>query len=833
MGVHGLTTFLHENKRALSKSVQHTTHSAESIRTPVVVDAWSFIYKLYQDSGLSWVYGGEYPEFTALVIRTIQAWIDVGFEVYFVFDGPCPEIKFPTVTLRLCQSQIQHSLLFFRTSQSSRSTGRFLNETRILPPLARSACVLALLSMAERLNELHVHFADEEGDPFAVELAGRVGGYVIGNDSDFVVLNSEGYKGYIPLDEMTWLPPESLDAPPDEDPDGEFQTVRKPKARKKATSAAGVGKGIIPSDSDTLTLLITTYSPDRLAAHLKIPVTLLPLLGALVGNDFTSRSENSRRNVQTQFFERHLTLGQRIERAASTIHKILNPDPHKNRVKHNVGSVMDLITRAVNTLLARWTSLGSGEIEQIIENIVNATLQYAIPKYQGTLVGRDSLWPTEICPLHDPDTCSLLPMVSHLFEGVDADRPEADENTQQLIELRGMYLGAYRRGLVPEKAMDILSTASYWPRLFLENPDVETVGRTIGRPIRLWMYAILADSIGLCKRDETEPEPNLAAISGQANTSDMNEDGDEIVDVVEPNSEDEEPDLLAPLKGELRKLHLPQQEESLAEEQTHAPPSRLNNVHATPKTFKIIEHIRRGTRIAEETIDVVPLAALFSILEAPFFPSDQRPFLLGPQTDALTVLLRALRSDSPQVRALKAEQLTVALSLRWVVYTLWKRANESPSKERDQERWTQREARCFLASFTWSSETLISDNLVGINERPPVTDRNVQLSAQILASLESIDELSAVLLIPDLIPHVSRQFSGKKFHALLTGVIPLDETAVPDPLWNACLDGLEKAFSAAKEIFTKRRKNAVVASISSETSSSQIRSFALLSESTA
>lgn len=47
----------------------------------------SFIYDLYNNSNLPWVYGGEYSEFTNLVKTVIQAWIKVGLQVYFVFDG--------------------------------------------------------------------------------------------------------------------------------------------------------------------------------------------------------------------------------------------------------------------------------------------------------------------------------------------------------------------------------------------------------------------------------------------------------------------------------------------------------------------------------------------------------------------------------------------------------------------------------------------------------------------------------------------------------------------------------------------------------------------------
>ena len=204
-------------------------------------------------------------------------------------------------------------------------------------------------------------------------MAGRVGGYVLGNDSDFVILNSEGYKGYIPLDEMVWLLPESSDSVPNEDSDGDFQTVRKARTKKKAISTRA-GKGIIPPDSDVqdLALSFCAYSPESLATHLKIPASLLPLVGAIVGNDYSSRSENLRLNVQSIFFERQLSLSQRIERAASTIRGILSPDSNAKRAKHHVGSVMDLIDRTVNTLLSRWTTtMRSGEIDKIIEGIVD------------------------------------------------------------------------------------------------------------------------------------------------------------------------------------------------------------------------------------------------------------------------------------------------------------------------------------------------------------------------------------------------------------------------------------------------------------------------------
>jgi len=47
----------------------------------------SFIYDLYNSNNLPWVYGGEYAEFTRLVKTVVEAWIKVGLQVSFVFDG--------------------------------------------------------------------------------------------------------------------------------------------------------------------------------------------------------------------------------------------------------------------------------------------------------------------------------------------------------------------------------------------------------------------------------------------------------------------------------------------------------------------------------------------------------------------------------------------------------------------------------------------------------------------------------------------------------------------------------------------------------------------------
>ncbi|XP_006461222.1 hypothetical protein AGABI2DRAFT_204844 [Agaricus bisporus var. bisporus H97] len=798
MGVHGLTTYLRENSRTLSKSITFPTPSGNVVS--IVVDGWSFIYNLYQDSKLPWVCGGEYPEFSKLIIETVEAWIRLGLKIYFVFDGACPDLKFPTMVNRLGQSHVQPALLFFRTSSTSRSTPRFLNETRILPPLSYPTCTRILEELAQKHAALEVLYADEEGDPYSVELAGRVGGYVVGNDSDFVILNARGYLGYIPLDDMVW---ESVvpDQSPlvDNDPGDDFQQVNKNKSRKKREIKAG--RGILPPEgAQSLRLSCSVYHPDVLAAHLKLPVTLLPLLGALVGNDFTSHTETDRRSIQSQFFNRRLSIIQRIETAAAAMRSILSPTTPRKKNKHQVGSVMDLIDRTVNLLLSRLvTPPPSGEVDAVIDKVVTATLQYAITKHEGD----NSLWANDICALHDPDLCPLLPSMSRR---VVEESDELDGQSPAFLQcaaIRDRYVQAYRRGEFSPKLMDALNTGTSWPRLFLETPDLETVPRSITSPLRVWIYSILDDSLGLPIAEQDAVEvASVAEISTRKDEAAIgNNDGgaeDELIDVVEVDSEEEKVDFLAPLKGELQRLHISDDDSA-----TDAPASAVSQRSNRVGTPTITEYLRRGTRIASEIIPVPPLHELLSSLSlaVPDDPDEDDIISLAQKSpeDRFTVFLRILDSDLPSVRRLPSDLLQPVLAVRWIVSRLHQRAVETGSSDKEKEKWTTHEAKCFLAAvLSWP------DLPRATNDFPPIQDRNVQLSAQLLATLDSINHLAQALLLTKLIPPVSHRLSFKLLHCYLSRHLSFTYDIIGAEVWDACRDGLVEAY---REDRGKKQKN--------------------------
>ena len=768
----------------------------------------------------------------------------------------------------------------------------------MLPPLAYSVCVNTLRHLASVLSAsqpesstkpLYLHFADEEGDPYAVALAGRLNAYVAGRDSDFIVLNAEGYLGYIPLDEMVWTLSTSLGgglsydvegsvyssnlsvagdskAPSlsgfGEDEDG-FQTVKKGKGKGKrrrqaqADQIQRAGRGILPPDALTivspgsetstgtdarLALSFTVYSPATLATHLSIPVSVLPLLGALLGNDFTGApaSDDSapppattaeirskgRANLQRLFFERRLTLAQRITRVSSTLSSILaaafdNSGGGKKRGKRAIGSVMELIDAAVTALLIRpLDTFATGEKEAIVERIVEATLQYAVPRVEvdeGMEQGEEEVggfrWVSGACPLHPQDACPLLGTLSGLVRQRNAAmalREERGEETEEVdpddpLELaREEYLDAYRRGLLDPHLLDTMQTATMWPRMFLEDPDRETVLKSVARPIRLWTYAILDAGVGL----PSAPTP----VEADENNEDGESDEDELVDVVEDDSDSSSepiPSAFARLRGALKQLDGSEDDDSDNDAaQVLSGPETSNGVgqRATPSK-QVTEYVRRGTRLAPEEINIISLEELLD--EVAFkAPTDPRTNAkLPPQIWSYdlrrTLMLRALASDSPSVASLPDAHLLGVIALRWIVHAMHQRFADNPGvKERFLERWTQAEAKAVLASF--SSPLSINQITEDRNESAAPAERHIQLVAQITSALDAIEQLSQVLLLSSTIPSPARHFSGVRCHAFLSGQATPSPRELDRGLWQACLEGLEDAYASPPRKRAKR-----------------------------
>jgi hypothetical protein len=669
---------------------------------------------------------------------------------------------------------VRRAELFFRTSPPARSHPRFLNENRILPPLVFVASVEALRGLVKEGLPVELYFADEEGDPYSVELAGKLNGYVTGTDSDFVVLNAEGYKGYIPMDDFLWDTSALGDLAPQPEPEpvDDFQPIK----RKKTKKSFMVNHGIIPpvEDVSQISLTCTVVSPAVLAAHLEIPISLLPLLGALVGNDF-SASPSARFGKQSLFFERKVTLSQRITRVSNTIRDTIS-NPAQNKAKGSAESdgVIDLIRRVVHTLLLQGvSSLNSGEEAAIIEKTVESALQYALPTRDGGVLRS----PGPSCLLGDPGDV-------HLY-GRDKGKI-----------IRQLYLDGYHDGTVNAKVLDPLHTGTMWPRPFLENPEKETVHRSIGRPIREWIYAILDDGVGLPVRPEKEEA------KAESDTKEDGEDGDddELVDVVEENSSDEDSDVqdpLAPLKSALRRLS------SMETPRSETPPPEVR------KKKVVTEYVRRGLRIDLEDLQVGFFPELLKELEIPL----EGPIQLAPEPTRLRLFLTILDAEESagKLRGIPPGHIIPALAVRWVVSVLYDRATESEgSKDRFTEKWTRSEVKALLLAFVRPTIPAVeNEGKATASVTPEIQDRHVQLMAQVLASIEAIVLLAQVLLL-DFDRRVPlnpvAHFSGRRFHQLLnSGHSEISSSSeVLDPLMDVVCAGLDtEAFT--DEAYRKRK----------------------------
>ena len=675
------------------------------------------------------------------------------------------------------ENVVRRSELFFRTSAPARSHRRFLNENRILPPLVGLTTIEALKELAKEGLPIELYFADEEGDPYSVELAGKLNGYVTGTDSDFVILNAEGYKGYIPMDDFLWDTSALGDLAPKPEPEpvDDFQPIK----RKKGKKHFEVSHGIIPpvEDVSKISLTCTVVSPADLSSHLELPTSLLPLLGALVGNDF-SASPSARFGKQSLFFDRKVSLPQRITRVADTLRDATS-DPTQNKAKKPEGSdgVIDLIRRVVHTLLLRGaSSLTSGEEPAIIDKIVESALQYALPSREGG-------------PLRSPGPSCLLgnPGDVHLY------------GKEKGKAIRKLYLDGYHAGTISSKMLDPLHTGTMWPRPFLEHPEKETVHRSIGRPIREWVYAILDDGVGLPVRPEKETE--IKVENGVTkDEEDEEEDDDELIDVVEESSSDEDSidqDPLAPLKGALRRLsgvETPQSE-------TPPPEDRKRKV--------VTEYVRRGLRIDLEDLQVGFLPELVEELEIPL----EGPIQLAPEPVRLRLFLTIIDAEEAagKLRGIPPEQIIPALVVRWVVSVLYDRTIESEGgKDRFAEKWTRSEVKALLLAFVRPTAPIIENEGEESPQpaAPEILDRHVQLMAQVLASLEAILVLAQVLLLDfdrriplNLVTH----FSGKRFHQLLnSGNAEISSSEVLDPIMDVVTAGLD-ADTFTDEAYRKRK----------------------------
>ncbi|KZT37720.1 hypothetical protein SISSUDRAFT_1120092 [Sistotremastrum suecicum HHB10207 ss-3] len=463
-----LPAYLRRYREQLGENHESQIESTISTRHEFVLDGTSFISFLWSASALPWVYGGEYAAFARIVSGVLEGLMSCGIRTHLVFDGPTRSVDIQRSIKHTVDTQIGPSVLFHRTSQVARSSARFLNESSILPPLCYEACIAALDTLSYDCARYHA-----EGDTkrFCVELASKLNGFVAGSNSELVFYTTTGYQGYIPLDSLSWILPTKHDEILDQnDPDpAQFMVVNRGKKHKP------VARGISPPPSDCIGISFFAYQPSRLAKKLSLPPTALSLLGAFLGNQLSNALPV---NLYRQHFQKHHND---VIYVASVIEAALSS---KARQKPLSGFI--LIRNVIDTLMWRPELLSSSDHDTMTSVIVDCTLQYVIEQPLGGPA--QSLWPTKLCPLHPIDSCPLS-----LLKLIPGTSSESSLDSHHSLYSKAIlsYIDAYWKGNLSPNIINLFDCGTFWPIIFLENPDQESCQVTVGRGIRLEIYKIL------------------------------------------------------------------------------------------------------------------------------------------------------------------------------------------------------------------------------------------------------------------------------------------------------------------------------------------------------
>ncbi|KAJ8273164.1 hypothetical protein GJAV_G00098270 [Gymnothorax javanicus] len=180
MGVHGLTSYIEENRR-------HFFDKVKLRNATLVIDGCSLYYKLFFTSGLDLQHGGDYEFFAKLIQQFFEALSICNIRPIVLLDGGIDytDKKFSTLKQR-AQSKIKEADALSRGSHGS-----------ILPLLTK-------VLFKQILCSLRVPFVQcfAEADWEIACLANQWNCAVLTADSDFFVFDLKG--GYLPLGFFQW-----------------------------------------------------------------------------------------------------------------------------------------------------------------------------------------------------------------------------------------------------------------------------------------------------------------------------------------------------------------------------------------------------------------------------------------------------------------------------------------------------------------------------------------------------------------------------------------------------------------------------------------------------
>jgi hypothetical protein len=185
--------------------------------------------------------------------------------------------------------------------------------------------------------------------------------------------------------------------------------------------------------------------------------------------------------------------------------------------------VASIISGAIQLLLRY--EVASGELENMVEAIIESLLHYGTESEPaGPFASRFNAMASS----HSTVDGTVIYAPHPFFHSSRA---------HSFPDVARLYTHAFRAGKFAPRVLDIVTSSTYWSTVFLEDPDVESSGRTIGEEIFAWVAAIVADGVptGVVDNSKAMEQPS----GNKDGDVEDDEDDDELIDVVEEDSEED------------------------------------------------------------------------------------------------------------------------------------------------------------------------------------------------------------------------------------------------------------------------------------------------------
>lgn len=630
-----------------------------------------------------------------------------------------------------------------RAGASLRLNRGFQIETAILPILSFRMAIHILDHLPDGSQPVEQLFPPGEADPVIAELAITRNAYILSQDSDFFI-TSHGSRGYIPLDsvnfhylpepneERTQTAPTAVQADDDDD-NSDWAPVMKPSKSSRRLqshqsptplgSSAASAKNSRPGDAlsyEAVTLetlpsasLMTckAYESQDLAASLDLSPAYLPSLAILAGNDYYSLP--IWRSTKVGGSNEGKT---RIEAIATALRKCVGKQA-KTPTAWSEDALRSYLVKVVHEL--REFAMTEGQVEAVVD----AALE-SLPVYQSS-----SLSTIHSSGLTTPNTVSSMPDTTPGVPSLSIFLAVPDD---PLYLSKSRLLNAFETGCLRNTVMQIAATGIYAPTPVLEEPDMTSCQISCARSIRLWVYAILSETVGIHQR------------SGEG--------------TVTPSSI-----LLA--EGEAKQLDGETTGDGNAGEDESA---SVHSAGASSQVHSVVtEYVRRGASLAEEDVLVPSVQDLLQdLLDAPF--KDLTSTLSKPTKARFEVLLHATSSATDALLRTTGPHLAILpmiATLRHLTVTF---------QDSRTQAWTASLRRNVLAmSYILTADSGRSQSSALSTCATSPTNAQLQRGAQVVVTLGAVSMLSEVLLLVPILTPGEMLYDGRLFYSLQD--LPKDE----------------------------------------------------------